>query len=113
MAYATDREDFKIDDRILDAIQPSMPSEFAQLREERKNILDELEKGDPAKQAELRGKLLRTSVKAIGLYKDATPDNFRSGVAVDVPGRSFRIQPKQHTGRLIKEYPSTDETSEQ
>jgi hypothetical protein len=111
MAYATDREDIKIDESILDTIESSMPPEFAQLREERKDILKDLEKGDPDEQAALRGRLLSNSVKSIQVLDSATPDNFRSGVAVEVPGRSFRMQPKEHTGRLMNEYPSTDEVS--
>lgn len=113
MTYATDREDIHIDESILDAIEPSMPPGFAQLRQEKKDILSELEKGDPARQAALRGKLLNTSIKTIQLYESTTPNNFRSGIAVDEPGRSFRMQPNKHTGRLIKEYPSSDEASAQ
>jgi hypothetical protein len=111
MAYATDREDVKISEHILDTIEPSMPPEFAQLREEKKKIFAELAEGDPSKQAALRGKLLSNSVKSIQVLDSTIPDNFRSGVAVDVPGRSFRMLPKQHTGRFVNEYPSTDEVS--
>lgn len=110
MAYATNPEEAQIDSRVLDAIEPSMPPEFAQLRKEKEYYLNKLAEGKSANQAHLRANLLRASVRTIQLHDAATPDNYRAGIAIEDPGRSFRLQPKSASFRLMKERAS-DEAS--
>jgi hypothetical protein len=111
MTYANNPEEAQIDSHVLEAIKPSMPPEFTQTLQEKRELAKRLAEANPADQAQLRGDFIKNPVNTIRIIESATPDNFRAGIVKEEPRNSFRLLPSKESFRPVKEYPSTDEVS--